>query len=481
MYDLGIFYQAVKSYSEFKPGISVAKGLHNFGVANFSVLGDHWSPIDAVLAPLIWIHDDPRDLLVAQAVLFALAIPWIWAFTRTAAGGGRKGTIAAYCASLAYGMSWPIAGAVGFDFHEVAFAPLLTAITLERLQKGRWRTALIAMAGLLLVKEDMGFFVAGIGLGLIVTRQLRMPRQRLAGLVLVVVGIVYTVVAIYVLIPAMGGRANYYWAYQALGPNAPSALKHIVSDPMYAAGQLITPRVKLHTELELLAPFLFLSLLSPCTLPVIPLLLERMLGSKFPAWWIDGVQYNAYLIVPIVLGAVDGAVKLDKWAARGWRAATGPGTRGRGLADRAAGIIGPACAVAFLLIAIALVPAFGFKQLFTSSFYHRDATATAEQAAASVVPSGVTVEVCSNIGPFLLNRDTVEIWDGYGDTPKFAPWIIASDSQGQFTWYTVKDQVARIAFLRAHGYVTVFQRDGFIVLHAPNVAYSGPVRTGNSA
>jgi uncharacterized membrane protein len=105
IYDLGIFYQAVKSYSEFKPGYSIAKGLHNFGVADFSVLGDHWSPIDALLAPLIWIHDDPRDLLVAQAVLFALAIPFIWSFTRTALGGGRKGTIGAYCVSLAYGIS----------------------------------------------------------------------------------------------------------------------------------------------------------------------------------------------------------------------------------------------------------------------------------------------------------------------------------------------------------------------------------------
>jgi uncharacterized membrane protein len=120
------------------------------------VLGDHFSPIDALLAPLYWIYNSPMDLLVAQAVLFALAIAPIWVLTRRAFGGGRKGTAAAYFVAIAYGVSWPIAAAVGFDFHEVAFAPLLTAFALERLQKGRLKTALVMLACLVLVKEDMG-------------------------------------------------------------------------------------------------------------------------------------------------------------------------------------------------------------------------------------------------------------------------------------------------------------------------------------
>src|SRR6266705_285524 len=95
-YDLVIFDQAVRSYAHFQPGISIIKGLHNFGNPNFSVLGDHWSPILAVLAPLYWIFNSPVNLLLAQAVLFALAIPPVWLFTRRALGGGRKATIAAY-------------------------------------------------------------------------------------------------------------------------------------------------------------------------------------------------------------------------------------------------------------------------------------------------------------------------------------------------------------------------------------------------
>src|SRR5450432_1621226 len=178
-YDLVIFDQAVRSYAHLRPGISIIKGVHNGFGPDFSVLGDHWSPILAVLAPLYWVRGSPETLLVAQAVLFALAIPPLWIFTRRAFGGGGKATAAAYLVSASYALSWPIASAVGFDFHEVAFAPVLTAVALERLAAGRLRSALIALAALLLVKEDMGFFVAGIGCYLALARPHLVNRQRL--------------------------------------------------------------------------------------------------------------------------------------------------------------------------------------------------------------------------------------------------------------------------------------------------------------
>jgi uncharacterized membrane protein len=481
-YDLGIFDQGIRSYAHFGAGISIAKGLHNFGVANFSVLGDHFSPIDALLAPLYWIYDSPCDLLVAQAVLFALAIPPIWVFTRRAVGGGRTGVIAAYAVSVAYGLSWPIAAAAAFNFHEAAWAPMLTAIALERLQKGRLRGALIAMVFLLLVKEDMGLAVAGMGFGLIVTRRLGIPRQRLVGLAIVIVGLVYAFVAIWVFIPAMGGRANYYWAYTALGNNVTQAVEHIVRHPVSSAKLLITPHVKVRTTIELFAPFIFLALLSPIVWVALPLLAERMLENRFGNWWVTKYQYNSYLIVPIALAAVQGAVRLQWWATRIARNA-----RVRALLSRArladgtdwlAGKIAVSFALVFAIFSIALVPHFAFGQMFHASFYHRDATATAEAAAASHVPSGVVVAAVNNIGPQLDTRDTVLVWDGDGETPTFTPWVIANVTQSQFTFPTIKAQVQRVDLLRAHGYVTVFEDAGFLVMHAPGagganaVAYS---------
>ncbi|HUY46351.1 MAG TPA: DUF2079 domain-containing protein [Streptosporangiaceae bacterium] len=540
-YDLVIFDEAVRSYAHFRPGISIIKGVHNGFGPHFSVLGDHWSPILAALAPLYWIHDHPDTLLVAQAVLFALAIPPLWVFTRRAFGGGGKATAAAYLVSGAYALSWPIASAMAFDFHEVAFAPVLMAVALERLQAGRLRTALLALAALLLVKEDMGVFVAGIGVYLAVARPRVVPRQLLVAGILVVVGLADTWFATYALIPAFGGRSDYYWAYQALGSNASQAVTHLITHPASSARLLITPRVKLDTMLWLLAAFCFLSLRSPIALAAIPLLAERMLGTKFPNWWVTPFQYNAYLVIVFAFAAVDGAARLDRWAvlvrehfatrragpspaaaapsaagaqiagmAAGDSAAedaatttaapattpseagpsgtvpSGAGTSGavptaagsagspagtavpapprRPPAARGAGTVALVCAAAMFVVAVYLVPRFGFGPALHASFYHRNARMNAAAAADAAVPSGVTVEAVDNLGPQLSARDTVLLWDGDGQSPRYPPWVVADVRRHVFTFPSVRAQKQRVALLKRSGYQVVFRRDGYVVL-----------------
>lgn len=525
-YDLVIFDEGVRSYAHFHPGTSLIKGVHNFFGPHFSMLGDHWSPILAALAPFYWIYNGPQTLLVAQAILFALAIPPIWIFTRRAFGGGDKATVAAYLVSVAYALSWPIASALAFDFHEVAFAPVLTAVALERLQAGRLRTALIALAALLLVKEDMGLFVAGIGLYLAVCRPRTVRRQLLVGGVLIVAGMADAVIATYFLIPAFGGRSDYYWSYTALGKNAPQALGHLITHPQLLH-LLVTPEVKLSTMLWLFGAFCFLSLRSPMALATIPLLLERMLANLSPNWWLTAYQYNAYLVIVLILSAVDGAARLDRQLlARRHRAgeraaaaqaaaadgaapaaAAGPVTAiaeasatdseqaaadgaapddqaseehsplaaapGRAAGAWAGGLGGTwslalGCAVAMCLVAVALVPKFGFDTALHPSFYHRDAQMKAAAAAVAAVPSGVTVEAVNNLGPQLSGRDTVLLWDGDGGTPPLgAPWVVANVATLQFTFFSVKEQIQRVAFLEQHGYRVVFHRRGYIVLHRP--------------
>jgi uncharacterized membrane protein len=484
-YDLVIFDQAVRSYAHFQPGISIIKGLHNGFGPHFSVLGDHWSPILASLAPLYWINSGPQTLLVAQAVLFALAIPPIWLFTRRAFGGGQTAVVAAYLVSVAYLLSWPIAAALNFNFHEVAFAPVLTAVALERLQAGRLRTALIALAALLLVKEDMGLLVAGIGLYLAVSRPRVVPRQLLAGVALLVAGVADTVLATYVLIPAFGGRSGYYWSYTALGHNVPQAAWHLITHPASSLALLVTPQTKLVTMVWLFGAFCFLPLLSPITLAAIPLLLERMLGSVFPAWWSTRFQYNAFLVVILVCAAVDGAARLDRWIAARRRAgpaadagvppaeasapaagAGAPAAAGEGSARRGAGSVALGCAVAMAIVAVCLVPVFAFGAALDPSFYHRTARMKAAAAADAHVPDGVTVGAVNYLGPALSARDTVLLWDGDGSTPPRPPWIVADTARREFTFGGgLKQQRERVAYLERTGYRVVFQRRGYVVLH----------------
>jgi uncharacterized membrane protein len=472
-YDLVIFDQAVRSYAHFQPGISIIKGLHNGFGPHFSVLGDHWSPILASLAPLYWIYNSPQTLLVAQAVLFALAIPPIWLFTRRAFGGGHRAVVAAYLVSVAYLLSWPIAAALNYNFHEVAFAPVLTAVALERLQAGRLRTALIALAALLLVKEDMGLLVAGIGLYLAVARPRAVPRPLLVGGALIVAGLADTVLATYVLIPAFGGRSGYYWAYTALGSNVPQAAWHLIAHPASSLDLLITPRVKLVTMAWLFGAFCFLPLLSPITLAVIPLLLERMLGSVFPAWWSTHFHYNAFLVVILVCAAVDGAARLDRWAAARRRAgpaaagspADGAAGKAEGQARGQVGPVGLACAVAMCAVAVCLVPVFAFGAALRPSFYHRDAQMRAAAAADAHVPDGVIVEAANQLGPQLSARDTVLLWNGAGQSPLRPPWVVADTARRQLSFGSLEQQRERVAYLERTGYQVVFQQRGYVVLH----------------
>ena len=249
-FDLVIFDEAVRSYAHLHPGVSPAKGVQDGFGPGFSVLGDHWSPVIALLAPLYWVYNGPQDLVVAQGVLFALAVPPLWLFTRRICAvrrpGSRGPVVAAYLAAAAYAVSWPIAAAVATGFHEVAFVPVLTAVFFERLAAGQIRTALAAAFALLLVKEDMGLLVAGFGLFLLAARGTRFSRWAPGppagrpppghpGRGLVAGGIAAMVLATYVLRPAFGGRAGYYWAYWSLGGNARLAAEHALRDPLMAA------------------------------------------------------------------------------------------------------------------------------------------------------------------------------------------------------------------------------------------------------
>src|SRR5271157_278255 len=305
-FDLVIFDQGIRGYAHFHAPVSIARGVSDGVGAHFQLLADHWSPVLALLAPLYWIHDRPATLLVAQGVLFALAIPPLWAFTRRQLGPG-----AAYFVCVAYALSLPVMEAVIFDFHEVAFVPVLTAVMVERFDAGRRWQAILAAVALLLVKEDMGLLVAGFGCYLLLTR------RRWTGLAFVVGGLAATWAATHLLIPAFGGSATFYWAYDQFGSTLGSALLGVITHPLHALRVFVTPWVKARTMIGLLATFGFLPLASPMVVAVLPLLAERMLASGYPLWWQAKFQYDAFVVMMLCCAAVDGAARLQRrWPER---------------------------------------------------------------------------------------------------------------------------------------------------------------------
>ncbi|QXJ24809.1 DUF2079 domain-containing protein [Actinomadura graeca] len=452
-YDLVIFDQAIRSYSRFELPVAMVKGVHNGFGPHFAILGDHFSPILALLAPLYWVHDGPGTLLVAQAVLFALAIVPIWRYAERRFGAG-----AAYCAAAAYALSWPVAEALAFDFHEVAFVPVLSALMVERYDAGRRGAAAAAALALLLVKEDMGLLLVGFGIFLLTRHEHRdadgggwLPRgDRRAGLAYIVGGLVATWVCSRLIIAVFGGDNDYYWAYGSLGPDLPHAAVYALTHPWDVLAVLGTPPHKLGTMALLVLPLLLLPLASPLTLTVLPLLAERMLASRFGNWWEPHYHYNAFIVAVLVMAAVDGAARL----------------RGRFGPLRATRIPPPLPGAALLTAAVVCVPFFAFAHLADPALWRRNERARAAAAVASRIPDGVLVESANAIGPALTTRTRVLLWDGQ---PRRAPWVIADVERLEFPFRTVAEQRRRVESLLAAGYREVYRQDGYVVLHR-NVA-----------
>lgn len=275
-YNLVIFDQAIRNYAHFNLPVSVFKDVHDAAQVNpafgspFTILGDHFSPILALLAPLYWIWNDPQVLLLAQAALFGLAVPAVWVFARRALlrvvtpGAAATG---AYLTAIAFGLYWPLQEATLAGFHEVAFFVPLSALLIERYQAGRLKHMVWCCLALLTVKEDAGYVVASFGLLLMLTRAPqgerlgRAARRRYlwTGAALIIGGLVTAQLVLDVWIPAFGGTPGFYWYYTQLGPDMAGALKTLLTNPVYAFHVATQPPIKTTTLYFLFWPFAYLA------------------------------------------------------------------------------------------------------------------------------------------------------------------------------------------------------------------------------
>lgn len=145
------------------------------------------------------------------------------------------------------------------------------------------------------------------------------------------------------------------------------------------------------------------------------------------------------------------------------------------------GNVGLAAAGLLCAMAVMFVPRSALGAMFQPGFFDLSTPQIrAEQAAVATVPSGVMVATANKIGPHLVGRDTVILWDGDGGTPALlAPWVVATTSEVQFVFSTIaQEQTGRdgVAFLERHGYRVVFDRLGYYVLHRDDL----PARHGKS-
>ena len=455
-YDLGIFDQAVRAYSHFQAPVAPLKGI------GYNVLGDHFHPILVALVPLYWLWSDPRVLLLAQAALFGVSVVPVFRFAAR-----RFGTSRALAIGAAYVFSWPLQGAVDFDFHEIAFAVPLLAFLIDALDRRAVRTVVLASLGLLLVREDMGAVVAMVGVILAVRRNEEttsigrfgwLRSGRTVGVALFVSGIVTFWLATDVFIPALAPTGTFaYWDYPALGQDLPSALRYAVTHPIGVARLFVTPAVKLHTLTMLFVPTLFAAFASPYLLLALPILAERMLNSRTYLWTTE-FHYSAVTAPIILMAAVDTMGRLvpalRRWSRRPNRAAwlRYPSPR---IPD-----LWIAWLVGVVVIGTAASAAmYPLNRMLTGAAFSRPARVSQIESALAQLPRGVCVEADDRIAPHLTSKWFVTLptrSDG------LATWLVLDLSQVTAGWQAPAPEIA-MADAQAQGFRQVL-RDGPIVL-----------------
>lgn len=278
-YDNAIFEQAIAGYARDGVPIVDVKG------PGFHILGDHFSPIYALLAPVYRLFPSAQTVLLAQVVLVAVSI-----FVVTAVAARVLGRGWGVAVGVMYAVSFGLQSAVRSDFHEVAFAAPLLALAGAAFVERRFGAVVGWTLPLVLVKEDLGLTVAAVGvvLGLV--------GERGRGAFLVIAGLAATVLTVQVIIPAFAVDGAYPYG-SALGGDS-GVLDTLVLE---GSGRKVATLALTFGITGLAA------LASPWALVAVPTLLWRFAGDN-PAYW--GTEWHYSLVVmPIVFIALIDAVR----------------------------------------------------------------------------------------------------------------------------------------------------------------------------
>ena len=418
-WDLAIFTQGVRGYAHFGAPISDIKG------PGFNLLGDHFSPIIATIAPFYRLFPSAVTLLVAQAVLFALSVGVVSSTAELMLTRAKGLAIGA-----AYGLSWGLQRAVDADFHEIAFAVPLMAVVMRQLMLRRWTRAAWWSLPLLLVKEDMGLSVAAVGLLLLLNRRWQ------SGSVLVTGGIAAVSLTVYRIIPWFA--TDHQYAYFSNLPGGSATHVHLGS--LFLG--LVWPTVKWRTLGWIFGITGLLCLRSPLVVMALPTLAWRF-SSANTAYWGTAWHYNAVLMPIVFLAAVDAVVRLDS-SRRAWL---------RSYARQAAPLM------AGVAVAVSVSMSLTLSELADPSTYPSGPHVAALRAADRLIPSGATVETGNPQLAALSSRCTV-FWPG-GDP--VAPQYITLD----LSWWNPGMTPVAYAETAHRGavYAEVFDQQQVVVLH----------------
>lgn len=362
-------------------------------------LGDHFQPLLALLAIPYRIYPSVVWLLAFQSLSLALgAVPLYFLARRR-----LHSHLAALVFALVY-LLYPSVGYINrFDFHfEVVAVPLLLAAW-EAIDRGKLGWASLWLGLALFGKEEIELTVAM--LGVVAALQFR---HRRFGATWFVVGVGYTVMALFVLIPAFRNEpsdtlARYGW----LGATPVQILQTLIQQPFlilrgfYDHGWF-------YFLLRLVAPVAFTPLFSPVHLLALAPSLAYNLLSTFPLQHSTYYQYVTPAIPVIFIGAVYGVVRLlaedRRWAPATWKRQS------------------PVLKKSFVLISLIVFSLLAFwhsnplaDQNIVTDAWTRQQNDPAVRAALATIPPHVAVATTNRYAPHLAHRSELYVYYQFRD------------------------------------------------------------------
>jgi uncharacterized membrane protein len=432
-FDLGNMVQAVWWTAHGHP-----LQMTNLHGQQISRLAAHVDPILAVFGPLWWIWPSPDLLLVTQALAVATGAWPVFLLARKHLESSR--------AALGFALAYLLYPATGWltlnEFHPVALATPLLLFAFWYLDNDRLLPFALFAVAAAACKEEIGLVVAGFGLWYALAK-----RRRVEGAAIAVLGVAWSAIAIAVVIPHFhtAGESDFYGRYSEVGGSAAGIVKTAFTDPLRILDAAFSTR-DLRYLLELVAPLAALCLLAPLVLiAAVPELAINLLSATQTQTSIH-FHYTAGLIPPLVIAAVLGAKRLNRWTAP----------------------VAIAVVIAALLGNYRLGPITGWRHLPGGSRFQATAARVTDHdriaaRALRLIPKTAVVSATNTLGAHLSARRRVLSFPFVQD----ATWIAADETQpGYADRYAPLPTAIQLAALRRNpDWRLVFEQDGVLVFN----------------
>ena len=449
-YDLAYFTQAAWLITQGEAPFVTIRGLH--------LLGDHTYPVFWPMAWLTGLLPTIPTLLAIQSASLAAGIVPLWRICRRLAGVGLPATVALMISYAAF----PALHNVNLaDFHpEVLAVPFLLGAVLLALTD-RWVGYAACIVVVLACREDLALVVTFLGVLLVV------QGRRRAGLLTVLAGLTWLVVATQVIQPHFAGSFVHVAFLDRYGSSIGEIAATMAGDPGRVLGDLFTSQNGVFV-VALLGPVLFLPLLAPRYLiPILPLEVLYLLSSRDVAHTIEA-QYTVSAIAFVFVAAAMALPRLDRLVQRA-----------------SAGTLVPAAAAWVPATMLVVTAAVGHTVLANDSVTERpwswrirDEVDEARLAAAELIPADAAVSATDRVWPLIAERRALHNFPGpwRGDLPSSDPVPLEArrraveyifiDTVDKAQW--TGDRATALEELEAElDARLIFERDGILLYRLP--------------